>query len=245
VHEYLSLPLLAATFKKELKKYNFKYGDLHYHPYVDIFYSPVKWIFKKHLNAITSHIRIDSESEYENTSSSHLLEQILRGTPKMLSDRKILPKNESEVRNAVYENLIHVFPGTTRDIPIAKVSKTYKPDIGIIRLKCAIEYKFVDSLEQTKVAIGGIFEDIQGYAGSKDWTKFYAVIYMTDHFMTQDQIEEEFKLLNVAHHWKPLIVFGKGERIKKTSKVNTTSGDNNFSNTNQLPLKRKYTRRKM
>jgi hypothetical protein len=49
-----------------------------------------------------------------------------------------------------------------------------------------------------------IFEDIQGYAGSEDWKTFYAVIYQTDHFMTQAQIDEEFKLSKVDHNWKPI-----------------------------------------
>jgi hypothetical protein len=166
----------------------------------------------KHLNAITSHIKIESESEFENTNSILLLEQILRGTPKMLFHREIQPTNEAEVRNEVYKNLIHVFPDTVREIPISKVSKIYKPDIGIKRIKSAIEYKFVTSESEAKTAIGGIFEDISGYEGSDDWTTFYAVIYMTDNFMTQDQVEAEFKLSKVPHHWKPIVVYGKGDR---------------------------------
>lgn len=135
----------------------------------------------------------------------------------MLSDRKIEPSNEAEVRAEVYKTMIHVFPDTVKEIPITKVSKTYKPDIGVKRLKSAIEYKFVDSEEEAKTAIGGIFEDIQGYEGSDDWTTFYAVIYMTDNFLTQDQVKAEFKLSKVPHHWKPLVVYGKGKRKSKNN----------------------------
>lgn len=214
-HEFLGLTKMADKLTAELEKYKGKFGQLEFIPLVDVFYSPVKWIFQRHLNALTSHVKIQSESEYENTNSKMLLEQILRGTPKMLTDREIEPSNEAEVRNEVYKILIHVFPDTVREIPIAKVSKTYKPDIGIKRLKSAIEYKFVDSANEAKVAIGGIFEDIQGYEGSEDWTTFYVVIYMTDNFMTQDQVEAEFALSKVPHHWKPMVVFGKGKRKKK------------------------------
>jgi hypothetical protein len=214
-HEYLGLTKMSKKLTKELEKYNGEFGELKFISFVDVFYSPVKWILTRHLNALTSHIKIETESEYEHTNSMMLLEQILRGTPKMLSDRKIEPTNEAEVRNEVYKTLIHVFPDTVREIPIAKISKTYKPDIGIKRLKSAIEYKFVDSESEAKLAIGGVFEDINGYAGSKDWTTFYAVIYMTDNFLTQDQVEAEFKLSKVPHHWKPIVVFGKGKRERK------------------------------
>ncbi len=223
-HEYLSLTKMSEKLEKELKKYEGKFGELDYIPFVDVFYSPVKWVLTRHLNALTSHVKLENESEFENTNSFILLEQILRGTPKMLTDRNIEPSNEAQVRNEVYNTLIHVFPDTIRELPIAKISKVYKPDIGIKRLKSAVEYKFVDSETEAKTAIGGIFEDINGYEGSEDWTTFYAVIYMTDNFLTQDQIEAEFKLSKVPHHWKPIVVFGKGQRLKKirTKKKNDT-----------------------
>lgn len=214
-HEFLGLTKMSDKLNAELEKYKGKFGELEFISFIDVFYSPVQWIFQRHLSALTSHVKIQSESEYENTNSKMILEQILRGIPKMLSDRNVEPSNEAEVRSEVYKMLIHVFPDTVREIPIAKVSKTYKPDIGIRRLKSAIEYKFVDSKNEAKVAIGGIFEDIQGYEGSEDWTTFYAVIYMTDYFMTQDQVEAEFVLSKVPHHWKPLVVFGKGKRKVK------------------------------
>lgn len=216
-YEFFGLINMDKLLENKLKKYEGKYYKLNMLSIADVLYSPVLWTLEKHLNAITSHYEIDTESEYENTNSRLLLEQFLRGTPKILSDRKIEPNNESEVRNEVYKTLIHVFPDTVREIPIAKVSKTYKPDIGVKRLKSAIEYKFADSEIEAKTVIGGIFEDIKGYEGSEDWTTFYAVIYMTDYFMTQDQVEAEFKLSKVPHNWKPIVVFGKGKRkqVKK------------------------------
>ena len=214
-YEYLGLTRMYESLRNELQEYEEKFNLLKYIPYVDIPYSPVQWILKTHFNALTCHVQIESDSEYENSNNKLILEQILRGTPKILLDRKIEPSNEADVRNAVYKTLIHVFPDTVREIPIAKVSKTYKPDIGVKRIKSAIEYKFVDSEKEAKTALGGIFEDINGYEGSNDWTTFYAVIYMTDNFLTQDQVEAEFKLSKVPHHWKPIVVFGKGERKKK------------------------------
>lgn len=213
-YEYLGLTKMSDKFDDELKKYEGKYDTINYIPHVDVAYSPVEWLLTKHLNALTCHVKIDSESEYEK----RLLEQVLRGTPKMLLDREVEPKNEAEVRKEVYKTLIHVFPDTVREIPIAKISKTYKPDIGVKRLKSAIEYKYVSSEQEAKSSIGGIFEDIHGYEGSLDWTTFYAVIYMTAPFMTQDQVEAEFSLSNAPHHWKPIVVGGYGEREYKSKK---------------------------
>lgn len=58
-----------------------------------------------------------------------------------------------------------------------------------------------------------------GYDGTQDWTTFFAVIYMTDNFFTQDQIEAEFKLSKAKKCWKPILVYGKGER-KKVKQLN-------------------------
>lgn len=204
-HEFLQLNRMSQQLEKDLKKYEGELGVLNYMGYIDIWYSPVKDIFSRHLSALTSHIKIEASGEYETTNSFFLLEQILRGTPKILTDRKTEPVNEKEVKKAVYDTLVHVFPDTVREIPIAKVSKVYKPDLGVKRLKSAIEYKFVDTEQECKTVIGGVFEDIHGYEGSTDWTTFYAVIYMTDNFMTQDQITAEFKLSNVPFNWKPIV----------------------------------------
>ena len=96
-------------------------------------------------------------------------------------------------------------------------TKTYKPDIGIKSLSTAIEYKFADSVEEVKKAVGGLYEDMRGYSGSKDWTTFYAVIYMTDAFFTQQQIMSEFERTSEDENWKPLLVIGKGARAKRAS----------------------------
>jgi hypothetical protein len=66
--------------------------------------------------------------------------------------------------------------------------------------------------------LGEIYTDIHGYSGSADWTHFYAVIYMTGAFMTRHQIEAEWKLTNVPHNWKCILVTGAGERRKKAKR---------------------------
>ena len=212
--EFLGLYTLLKSFKSEIS--NFKHlGELESAPVIDILYSPVVWRIEKYLNAVTSHVKLENKQDYNYSSDLETLERILKGTAKLLKDSKIEPNNEAEVRKEIYKILIHVFPGTVREIPISKVSKSYKPDIGIKKLKTAIEYKFVDSPQEAKTTIEGVFADIKGYAGSEDWKNFYAVFYMTDNFLTQFQIEEEFKISDVPSNWKPILVFGNGGRKNK------------------------------
>jgi hypothetical protein len=161
---------------------------------------------------------VPSKEETEAVAAIQRLERILLGTPKLIKDRGLEPKNEKDVRKAMYDLLIHVYPETVPEVPIAKQSKVYKPDIGIPPLRAAIEYKFAASEQEVKTALGGIYQDVSGYSGSKDWTVFFAVIYMTEPFLTQAQVEAEFRMSKVDRSWKPLLVVGKGARIIKASR---------------------------
>jgi hypothetical protein len=222
--EQLKLIELLGDFNHEIKLESGFSEELLEIPYVDVLYSPTIDVIEKYASAICCYYQDEDETTYKEQSDITLLEQILRGTGKLIMDSNLIPSNEAEIRKEIYKILIHVFPMTVREIPIAKVSATFKPDIGIRNLKTAIEYKFIDSANEAKVSIRGVFEDIQGYAGSQDWTKFYAVFYMTDNFLTVDQIKAEFKLSKVKHTWKPILIIGKGGRKTKTTKLPTTLG---------------------
>lgn len=204
--EALQLPALLADFKRDFERFRrAKEIELALDEFGNPYPLALKYLaaYAKLLVAATSS---------ESLADLPLLERILQGTPRLLKGRGIKPCKECEVRNALYETLIHVFPGTVRDIPIAKVSKCYKPDIGVPSLKAAVEFKFCDSDEELKRAIGGVYEDVVAYAGSADWQHFYAVFYMTDAFMTQPQVEAEFNLSRVDRRWRPLLVQGLGAR---------------------------------
>jgi REase_DpnII-MboI len=217
--EYLNLNNLLTEFNKKLSEYKTYHDQFNYIDYIDVLDNPIINHLQNYIDAITCQLDPKSKMASKREEGKILLERILIGTPKVISDNKLEPRNEAEIKNSIYKLLIHVFPDTVREIPISKISKVYKPDIGIRSLKIAIEYKFADSAEELKKSIGGIFEDIQGYEGSEDWKTFYAVIYQTDHYMTPFQIEEEFKLSNVNHNWKPILVFGKGKRLDKKTKI--------------------------
>ena len=214
--EYMGLTTLLEKFQSEYDKYKDDVTVLDVVPYIDILHSPVVsliWHFK---NVLNSQFEDKKSNDTKIANDLSTLERMLRGTAKIIADRKILPKNESDVQKEIYNVLLHVFPDTVREIPIPKIAKTFKPDLGVKHLKCAIEYKFVNSEKEAKSCVGGIFEDMMGYEGTDDWKTFFAVIYMTDNFMTQDQIEAEFELSKAKKNWKPIVVFGKGERKKLT-----------------------------
>ena len=212
--EYTGTIKLREQFEKEISEHEKKITHLELFS-EDYFYSPLLSIIEEYFLSITSFTEVKEEIELKKRYHIEILERILRGTGKLIADKNIEPKNEKEVRLEVYNTLVHVFPDTVREIPISKVTKTYKPDIGIKSLQAAIEYKFVDNLNEAKNCVGEIFEDVKGYEGSADWVVFYAVIYMTDNFFTSDQIEAEFSLSGVDKKWKPMLVIGKGQRTKK------------------------------
>ena len=211
--EGLDLPSLLAEFKEGFEPFRKEPTVL-----------STDWLGEPYPRALiylgdyVAALRAGAGKREEPLDGLQQLERILRGTPKVIRDRKIAPHNESAVRNAMYELLVHPYPDTVRDVPIAKVTKVYKPDIGIRSLKAAVEYKFVDSEKEAKRAIGGVYEDVKGYAGSDDWLFFYAVFYLTAAFLTQAQLEAEFRLSGVNHSWKPILVSGAGGRKRGANK---------------------------
>ncbi len=210
--ELLELNSMYGDFQNGFKTFEEKLTELYMVPAIgDLSSRPLEYLlrYKSALDLLA-----DKEDDEARTVSEgrDRLERILIASPKILRDRGIEPKSEAQVRKAIYEVLIYVFPDTVREIPIPKVAKTYKPDIGVRSLKTAIEYKFADTEKEVKTCLDGIYEDMHGYAGSEDWTFFYAVIYMTDSFFTQEQIIAEFELSEATANWKPLLVTGRGAR---------------------------------
>jgi hypothetical protein len=216
--EYLNLKELLAQFKDDISKYKNEYMDFEYIPYVGVLNSPVVSLLRNYVEAITCVIPGKNYELKKKEEDIALLERILLATPKILKDRNVLPKNEAEVRQEIYSLLIHVFPSTVREFSIPKELTNYKPDIGVKSLKCAIEYKFVTTEEETRKFIGEIYEDMMAYDGSEDWKIFYAVIYMTDNYVTQAQVDSQVISSNGKNTWKVILVYGKGEREKRSLK---------------------------
>lgn len=210
--ELLQLKSLLKDFNKQYKKLKKNRLKQDLIEFTGEWKNDTMLLFWRYLKTITLLISTDN-TKLKLLEKKTQLESILSNTALIVKQFKVEPKNETEVKNCMYNTLIHSFPDIVKEIPISKESKTYKPDIGVKSLKCAIEYKFADSKEEVKKSLGGIYEDIIGYSGSNDWDSFYAVIYMTDVFFTTEQLMSEFE--STPDNWKLILVYGKGARIKK------------------------------
>lgn len=120
--------------------------------------------------------------EGREVTGLRVFETVLQNTPKIIERGGLMPSSEAEVREAVRGVLQLAFRDVVREVPIPKSIKTYRPDIGVPSLMAAAEYKFIDSRQEAKAALEGIYADMRGYAGHHAWRSFYAVLYMTENF---------------------------------------------------------------
>ncbi len=201
---------LSAWFDSE----DWKPTDLRMAPWIGEFYNPALNQLHSYLSALEPYLP-DSSGEHIREYNRERLRKFLLSTPSIIRDAKIIPSKEKDVQDEVYRVMRYAFPDAERELTIKKTLKNCKPDFGVRSLGVAIEYKFVDSEQDLKTHLGGIYEDIHGYAGSSDWTSFIGIIYMTDAFCTPAQLESEIALSNVPDSWEVLAVTGKGARQKK------------------------------
>jgi hypothetical protein len=107
----------------------------------------------------------------------------------------------------MHDYLSACFPDFRLNPPIGGTLKNFKPDCGIASVGAAVEFKIVHTEEQMAVAFSGVAEDTAGYKGSKDWTRFYAVIYQAQPFMLESQLRSDLKRIGAAT-WTPIVVNG-------------------------------------
>jgi hypothetical protein len=166
-------------------------------------------------------LRIASGQRTPTINSGELakLEEILRDTAQLVHRRKVEPARELDVQCVMHDYLDAYFTEFKAKVSIDGYLKDFHPDCGIRNLKAAIEFKFVASDEECATALSGLFEDLSGYKGSRDWTLFYAVIYQTKAFKSQKHYESEFTRAG-ATNWKILLVTGVGGRKKNRLRAN-------------------------
>jgi hypothetical protein len=152
--------------------------------------------------------------EVERAESINLLERMLIDSAFHVEERGGSATNEADVRRFVFEALRHVFPDIRAEAPISQISQKFIVDFAIPSLSVGIEYKFVDSLQEAKGALQGLYADMHGYQGGEN-QKFYAVIYCTRPTLTAAQIESEFRDVQAPESWKPIVVIGPGGRRRK------------------------------
>jgi hypothetical protein len=151
----------------------------------------------------------DSISSEEAWTLSRL-EAMLRDTSVLVHRRKNPPSNEPELQEIMHDYLKACFPDFRPNPPIGGSLKTFKPDCGVANVGAAIEFKFVRTEGEAAVAFSGIAEDSAGYKGSKDWTRFYAVIYQAQPFISETQLQNDLKRIG-AVTWKAIVVNGPVE----------------------------------
>lgn len=145
------------------------------------------------------------------------LERILRETAMLVRRREIIPKGELDVQAVMHDYLAAFFTEYTRNIAIPKVIKTFKPDGGVPDLKAAIEFKYAASETELREALSGIYEDMAGYSGSADWTRFYSVLYQTEPFVSDNRFNKAISR-GGSHSWTSIVVTGSGKREAKNVK---------------------------
>jgi hypothetical protein len=111
----------------------------------------------------------------------------------------------------MHDYLESFFTEFRRSVQINGIIKNFQPDCGVRNLGVAIEFKFATTKEEVTRSLGGIFEDVSGYAGSKDWTRFYTVIYQTEAFESEDRFRSELTRAG-ALNWQAILVTGAGGR---------------------------------
>jgi hypothetical protein len=145
------------------------------------------------------------------------LERILRETAMLVRRRGIIPKGELDVQAVMYDYLGAFFTEYTRNITIPKVIKNFKPDGGVRDLKAAIEFKYAVNDKEVADALSGIYEDMAGYAGSADWSRFYSVLYQTEPFVSENRFSKAISR-GGSYSWVPIVVTGSGNREAKSVK---------------------------
>lgn len=175
-------------------------------PWEATFHSPPLAAARTMFNSIATMI------QGRELTGLHIFETILNNTSKIIERAKLMPSSEADVRAAVRGILQLAFRDVVREIPLPKSIKVYRPDIGVPSLMAAAEYKFIDSQEKAKAALEGVYADMRGYAGHHAWRSFYAVLYMTENFYNQADVDHEFRLVRADLNWTPLVVIGPGAK---------------------------------
>ena len=195
---------------------NDKIKNIEHYSYADIFVSPKLYKYESLFEVL-----IDMESSNEDLLKKYRLldlERLLKSTGNILYNEGFIPKSENDIQKRMYNFIKSHYPSTLRESSLPKPTKNYRVDFAIKSLSTCIEFKYVTSEKEARKILGGIYEDIHAYAGYKDWTNFIAVIYMTNNFFTEFQLNEELKMSDIPDNWNFLLTYGHGTR--KNSQIN-------------------------
>jgi len=177
------------------------------------------------LERLIDGIRMSASAELssEEAWTLNTLESMLEDTATLVRGRGVRPGKEGDVQKVMHDYISATFPDFRLNPPIGGSIKTFKPDCGVASVGAAVEFKIVFKKEEVAKAFSGIAEDSAGYKGSKDWTRFYAVIYQAQPFASKSRFRSDMKRIG-ATTWKTILVNGptrKSRKKRATKKAST------------------------
>ena len=166
-------------------------------------FSPLNELIKERLADLQPLICSESPASAERRVASRIVHQIAH----VMAKRGVVPTKEHDVQSELHLALLAAFPDVVREPSVAQQTKVYKPDFGIASIATAIEAKFLDDPKDVGTILGGIYEDMKGYAGS-EWEAFLAVIYQTGAHVTQAVVNAEAQKVGTPKAWRIELVTG-------------------------------------
>ena len=228
IHEILLVVLEAADLHQTRNRLMEKWGKLqaedgigatsynHQHDYLEC-------PSFEYISTLIEGLRLVSGDAISLQESYELakLEILLRKAPTLLHWRGIKPKGEMDLQKVMHDYLSAYFTEYNHPVTISGIVKDFKPDGGVRNLRAAIEFKYASSREEVARSLGGIFEDAGGYNGSRDWTRFYSLIYQTEAFESEDRVRSEMTRAGLVT-WRAILVTGSGTRVKSSRRTSAT-----------------------
>jgi hypothetical protein len=174
----------------------------------------------EYIERIVSALRMTVNNQLSGEDAWNLarLEEMLEDTSNLVLRRGKAPANEGELQEIMHDYLRACFPDFVFNPKIGGAIKSFIPDCGIRRINAAIEFKIAHTKDEAVKAYGGIVEDTAGYKGSKDWTRFFAVIYQAKPFLPKSHLRSDMQRIKAAT-WTPILVNGATTRKAMSQKT--------------------------
>jgi hypothetical protein len=194
-----------AEFKKLDKglRHTAQFGDF------DHLTSPVL----EYIDHLVSALRITVSNHLTSEEGWTLarLEAMLEDGSTLVHRRGKAPATEKEFQDIMQDYLRACFSDFDPSPKISGSIKNFKPDCGITSIGAAIEFKLAHTEQEAITAFSGVVEDTAGYKGSREWTRFYAVIYQAHPFLPKSHMKNDMKRIG-ALTWTPVLLNGKTTR---------------------------------
>lgn len=180
-------------------------------------YSPALTFLERMIKALR--MTVSPEITSEEAWILARLEAMLEDTAGLVH-RKSPPADEADLQTIMHDYLSAAFPDFRKNPQIGGTIKNFIPDCGIATVGAAIEFKIAHTKEKAVTTFTGVVEDTGGYKGSKDWTRFYAVMYQAKPFILKSHLQSDLKRIRAAT-WKAILI--NGETKPKIRKKRPTS----------------------